>query len=132
MSRLTGPTELDETQIKVKKTVEMVVGKDVAPFVGMQVRLISGKDHRSSRGQLGTIEIMPGHGTLKADERSVSVRWDADKSQVRGLFYKSEPCDRGSGIGNEKFDLTTLQEVGGPCLPHSVTPSLPLYLSEYT
>ena len=74
--------ELDETQTKVKKTVEMVVGKDVSPFVGMRVRHISGKDHRSSRGQLGTIEIIPGRGALKTDERSVSVRWDADKSDV--------------------------------------------------
>jgi hypothetical protein len=103
--------ELDETQTKVKKTVEMVVGKDVSPFVGMRVRHISGKDHRSSRGQLGTIEIIPGRGALKADERSVSVRWDADKSDVRGPYYTGEPCDRGSGIGTEKFDLTTLQEV---------------------
>jgi hypothetical protein len=62
VSRLASHIELDMTQIKVKNTVEMVVGKDVAPFVGMRVRQISGKDHRSSRGQLGTIQIIPGRG----------------------------------------------------------------------
>jgi len=111
VTRLASAMELEETQHKVKKIVEMVVGKDVSPYVGMRVRHSAGKDHGSSRGLLGTIEIIPGRGALKPDERSVSVRWDADKSDVRGPYYTGEPCDRGSGIGTEKFDLVTLQEV---------------------
>jgi hypothetical protein len=111
VTRLASAMELEETHDKVKKAVEMVVGKDVSPYVGMRVQHCMGKDHGSSRGLLGTIEIIPGRGALKPDERSVSVRWDADKSDVRGPYYTGEPCDRGSGIGTEKFDLVTLQEV---------------------
>lgn len=111
VTRLASAMELEETQHKVKKIVEKVVGKDVSPYVGMRVRHSAGKDHGSSRGLLGTIEIIPGRGALKPDERSVSVRWDADKSDVRGPYYTGEPCDRGSGIGTEKFDLIALQEV---------------------
>ena len=111
VTRLAGAMELEASQTQLKRTVEMCVGKDVSPYVGMRVRHVQGKDHRSSRGLLGTIEIIPGRGALKADERSVSVRWDADTSDVRGPYYTGEPCDRGSGIGTEKFDLITLQEV---------------------
>jgi hypothetical protein len=111
VARLAGAMELEETETKVKQVVEKVIGKDVSPYVGMRVRHVSGNDHRSSRGLLGTIEIIPGRGAIKPDERSVSVRWDADKSDVRGPYYTGEPCDRGSGIGTEKFDLVTLQEV---------------------
>ena len=111
VTRLAGAMELEASQTQAKKTVEMWVGKDVSPYVGMRVRHAQGKDHRSSRGLMGTIEIIPGRGALKPEERSVSVRWDADKSDVRGPYYTGEPCDRGSGIGTEKFDLITLQEV---------------------
>ena len=111
VARLAGAMEVEEKESKTKKPVELVVGKDVSPYVGMRVRHTMGKDHRSSRGLLGTIEIIPGRGALKHDERSVSVRWDADKSDVRGPYYTGEPCDRGSGIGTEKFDLISLQEV---------------------
>ena len=111
VARLAGAMELEETETKVKQVVEKVIGKDVSPYVGMRVRHVSGNDHRSSRGLLGTIEIIPGRGAIKPDERSVSVRWDADKSDVRGPYYTGEPCDRGSGIGTEKFDLVTLEEV---------------------
>jgi len=111
ITRLASAMDTKDRQSEVKKVVEFVVGKDVSPYVGMRVRHESGKDHRSSKGLLGTIEIIPGRGALKPDERSVSVRWDADMSDVRGPYYTGEPCDRGSGIGTEKFDLTTLQEV---------------------
>ena len=111
VARLAGAMELEETETKVKQVVEKVIGKDVSPYVGMRVRHVSGNDHRSSRGLLGTIEIIPGRGAIKPDERSVSVRWDADKSDLRGPYYTGEPCDRGSGIGTEKFDLVTLEEV---------------------
>lgn len=111
VARLASAMEVEETQPKPKPVVEFVVGKDVSPYVGMRVRHESGNDHRSSKGLLGTVEIIPGRGALKPDERSVSVRWDADMSDVRGPYYTGEPCDRGSGIGTEKFDLTTLQEM---------------------
>jgi len=111
VARLAAAMELEASQTKAKKTVKMWVGKDVSPYVGMRVRHAQGKDHRSSRGLMGTIEIIPGRGAQKPDERSVSVRWDADTFDVRGPYYTGEPCDRGSGIGTEKFDLITLQEV---------------------
>ncbi|EKX47712.1 hypothetical protein GUITHDRAFT_106699 [Guillardia theta CCMP2712] len=89
----------------------VLVGQDIIPRVGMRVRHVSGKSHKSSRGLAGTIEIIPGRGALKPDERSVSVRWDADLTDVRGPYYTGEPCDRGSGIGTPKFDLICIEAV---------------------
>ena len=40
--------------------VSGVVGKDVLPWVGMRVRHIKGLQHGASKGQLGTVEVIPG------------------------------------------------------------------------
>ncbi len=85
-----------------------LVGRDTLPKMGMRVRHINGPTHGSSKGMGGMIEYIPGRGAFRLDERSVSVRWDADKSDVRGPYYTGEPCDRGSGIGTPKFDLLCL------------------------
>ncbi len=85
-----------------------LVGRDTLPKMGMRVRHINGPNHGSSKGMGGMIEYIPGRGAFRLDERSVSVRWDADKSDVRGPYYTGEPCDRGSGIGTPKFDLLCL------------------------
>lgn len=85
-----------------------LVGRDVLPKMGMRVRHVNGPNHGSSKGMGGVIEYIPGRGAFRSDEKSVSVRWDADKSDVRGPYYAGEPCDRGSGVGTPKFDLLCL------------------------
>jgi hypothetical protein len=85
-----------------------LVGRDVLPLMGMRVRHVNGPNHGSSKGMGGMIEFIPGRGAFRSDERSVSVRWDADRTDVRGPYYTGEPCDRGSGIGTPKFDLLCL------------------------
>ena len=85
-----------------------LVGRNVLPKMGMRVRHVNGPNHGSSKGMGGVIEYIPGRGAFRSDEKSVSVRWDVDKSDVRGPYYTGEPCDRGSGIGTPKFDLICL------------------------
>ena len=97
--------ELISRLLAVYNEDTVVVGRDVEPHLGMRVRHVNGPSHGSSKGIGGRIEFLPGRGAFRADEKSASVRWDADKSDVRGPYYTAEPCDRGSGIGTPKFDL---------------------------
>jgi hypothetical protein len=98
-------------QQTVDESAKMAVGKDISPYVGMRVRHAAGKDHKSSRGLLGTIEIIPGRGYLRPDERSVSVRWDADTMDVRGPYYTGEPVEDEAGVVTEKFELVAAEDV---------------------
>ena len=88
----------------------LMVGKDVEPQLGMRVVHSSGPDHGSSKGMYGIIEYIPGRGGAP-NEKSVSVRWMSDLSDVRGPYYTGETCDRGSGIGSAKFDLICMDHV---------------------
>jgi hypothetical protein len=89
---------------------KLVVGQDCSPKLGMRVVHSSGPEHGSSGGLYGVIEFIPGRGGAP-NEKSVSVRWMSDLSDVRGPYYTGESCDRGSGVGSAKFDLICMDEV---------------------
>lgn len=89
---------------------KLLVGQDCSPKLGMRVVHSSGPEHGSSGGLYGIIEFIPGRGGAP-NEKSVSVRWMSDLSDVRGPYYTGESCDRGSGVGSAKFDLICMDEV---------------------
>ena len=109
VARLNAAMVSDDFRADVSRP-KLIVGQDCSPKLGMRVVHSSGPEHGSSGGLYGVIEFIPGRGGAP-NEKSVSVRWMSDLSDVRGPYYTGESCDRGSGVGSAKFDLICMDDV---------------------
>jgi hypothetical protein len=116
VSRLNAAMMSEEFS-KDESRPKLLLGRDIKPTLNMRVLHVMGTEHGSSKGVWGTIEYIPGRGASNPNERSVSVRWVADLSDIRGPYYTGESCDRGSGIGDSKFDLYCFEDADRDIFP---------------